>query len=168
MSHSIILLRLRQTEISGLTECHTGRRSVEHTCMTHEDANTHTHTQTKRQQLKLEDSAHLHSITTKRHLLFYWLCFKATKMKSITFNDSMEPLYRIQRVFNIEKYKISYVCDTQHIDHTDICVDQKNSGALFFFFTFFGLISWNFRKCILGFFPLLDKWDRRLIQQPVY
>lgn len=55
LTHSIMALRLRQTEITGLRQRHTGRRSVEHTCMTHEDADAsacvrvraHTHTPRK-------------------------------------------------------------------------------------------------------------------------
>lgn len=75
LTHSIMALRLRQTEITGLRERHTGRRSVEHTCMTHEDADAsarvrvRAHTYTKKERLKPEDSACLRSITTKRFLL---------------------------------------------------------------------------------------------------
>lgn len=71
VTHSIMALRLRQTEITGLRQRHTGRRSVEHTCMTHEDADARarTHTHTKEERLKPGDSAYLRSITTKRFLL---------------------------------------------------------------------------------------------------
>lgn len=75
VTHSIMALRLRQTEITGLRQRHTGRRSVEHTCMTHEDADarartcTHAHTHTKEERLKPGDSAYLRSVTTKRFLL---------------------------------------------------------------------------------------------------
>lgn len=68
LTHSIMALRLRQTEITGLRQRHTGRRSAEHTCMTHEDAERAC-AHTEKERLKPGDSAYLPSITTKRFLL---------------------------------------------------------------------------------------------------
>lgn len=90
MSHSIILLRLRQTEITGLTYYHTGRHSVKRIFTTHR----HTHTQTAAKALRYTqlststehmkmDPALLQSLWTaaqfckKTCLMFYLLELKA-------------------------------------------------------------------------------------------